>query len=108
MRQFESFIRSRKPASARSTFSLGGRLFLISSKVVRGRSANETMASQPSGMLTEATQEGASILFYGEKHQPMWLRSSKLREEAIQSSVFSPDSPIQTGTSYLLRKSTYS
>src|SRR5215208_6443886 len=106
--QFFNLICSRYPASARSTFSFGGRFFLTSSKVVRGWSAKAATASQSAGRLIETTQEVASSFLYGQQHQPMRLRSSSSRNEAIHSSLFSPDSPIQTGTSYFCEKSTYS
>src|SRR2546429_9311979 len=50
---------------------------------------------------------GFCIFLYGQKAHPMLFFSSIFANCAIHSSVFSPDSPIQIGTSWRSRKSMY-
>src|SRR5215467_9415660 len=89
--------------------SCSGRAFSRSSTcaVPRGSFANSTIFPQSAGGTMLTTADDFSIFLYGQKAQPILLVSKVFTNWEIQSSVFSPDSPIQIGTSYWSRKSMY-
>src|SRR5467141_68093 len=100
---------SSNSAKARVSVSCSGRAFSRSSAcpVPRGSFANSTIFSQSAGGITLTTDDGFPIFLYGQKAHPILFFSSAFTNCPIHSSVFSPDSPIQIGTSYRSRKSTY-
>src|SRR5260370_14195718 len=92
---------SSNSAKARLIVSCSGRAFSRSSAcaVPLGNFANSTIFPQSAGGITLTTADGFSIFLYGPKAHPMLFFSSAFTNCAIHSSVFSPVSPIQIGTS---------
>src|SRR5260370_4319037 len=92
---------SSNSAKARVIVSCSGRAFSRSSAcAVPGASfPTSTIFSHSPAGLMPPTDDGFPIFLYGQKAHPMLFFSSAFTNCAIHSSVFSPDSPIQIGTS---------
>src|SRR5262249_53274613 len=97
------------PANALSITACFGRSFsrVSVAPIARGNLANAMIWSHPSGGVTVTTAEFFSSFLYGQNAHPMSFFSSRSLKSEIHSSVFSPDSPSQSGTLYFARKSTY-